>query len=546
MPDPDAARGVARPLISERYDLGDRIGKGGMGEILLARDKSMGRDVAIKRMLHANPSERALGRFLREARIQARLDHPAIVPVHELGIDAEGRPYFVMKRLTGSTLRVCLGRPRSALLRAFVDVCFAVEYAHARGVVHRDLKPENIVLGDFGEVYVLDWGVAKIVGGEDLGSDETTTEDGLATRAGTVIGTPEYMAPEQARGEVDVDARVDVYALGKILAEILEGDPDVPIELVALSEAALVEDRSERRVTARDLATRVQAFLDGDRDIAHRRELAAAHVEQAKTALAHSEVPEARGVAMREAGMALALDPMSHDAAAVITTLLLEPPAVVPAEIEQEILTQQFALLKHNAIASTIVMLVVAGLTTLIACVTEMPLGEMIAVDGFALTLAALAAFGRTAQRRYAVVGPLIELSLVGIVVVFAHAYPPFVIAPAVAALMAMTNPFTMQYEKRWYSLIVTGLLILAVVVPYGAEAAGWLSSTFSFTPDGVHLHTPALRGPQSWQLVIALGYVVCSISFGGYIGYVTQQSERAARRQLHIQSWHLRQLMPR
>src|SRR5687767_7155598 len=172
VPDPEAARGITGPLELERYDVIARIGKGGMGEVFAATDRAIGREVAIKRMLDPTASARSLARFLREARIQARLDHPAIVPVHELGTDAEGRPYFVMKRLRGLTLREVLSKdpPLQALLRAFVDVCFAIEYAHTRSVIHRDLKPENIALGDFGEVYVLDWGVAKIVGDEDIPS----------------------------------------------------------------------------------------------------------------------------------------------------------------------------------------------------------------------------------------------------------------------------------------------------------------------------------------------------------------------------------------
>ena len=170
--DSPAAR-TSRPslprVIGARFHLGERIGAGGMGEVVAARDEQIGRDVAIKRMRAEAPSDRQVARFLREARVQGQLEHPAIAPVHELGRDVDGRPYFAMKKLAGVTLADVLDNaderfPRQRLLRAFADVCLAVEFAHTRGVVHRDLKPDNIMLGDFGEVYVLDWGVAKLLG----------------------------------------------------------------------------------------------------------------------------------------------------------------------------------------------------------------------------------------------------------------------------------------------------------------------------------------------------------------------------------------------
>ncbi|MBL9015334.1 MAG: serine/threonine protein kinase, partial [Myxococcales bacterium] len=149
------------------YRLGNLLGRGGMGDIVLGHDSLIGRDVAIKQMRSEQPTTDQVSRFLREARIQARLEHPSIVPVHALGTDEAGLPYFTMKRLTGTTLAEILAKqdppPRPRLLRILVDVCSAVELAHARGVVHRDLKPSNIMVGDFGEVYVLDWGLARIV-----------------------------------------------------------------------------------------------------------------------------------------------------------------------------------------------------------------------------------------------------------------------------------------------------------------------------------------------------------------------------------------------
>ncbi|HEY6175991.1 MAG TPA: serine/threonine-protein kinase, partial [Kofleriaceae bacterium] len=230
--DADAAAGAAThddsggPIELAGYEVGELLGRGGMGEVLLGFDEEIGREVAIKRMRRLDPGAEAETRFLREAKIQARLQHPAIVPVHELGRDADGRPYFTMKRLAGMTLYQLLGEPLQRLLRAFADVCLAIEFAHEHGVIHRDIKPTNIMLGDFGEVYVLDWGVARVV--DEDGSGHPSVRDIVnvegETQVGAVMGTPGYMAPEQALGYGMAPA-LDVYALGCVLFEILTGEP---------------------------------------------------------------------------------------------------------------------------------------------------------------------------------------------------------------------------------------------------------------------------------------------------------------------------------
>src|SRR5262245_7683072 len=165
-----------KTVLGGRYRLGPCIASGGMGEVFAAHDLQFGRDVAIKRIRTGRPSSTMIERFLREAMVQGRLEHPAIVPVHEIGSDADGLPYLVMKKITGKPLRRVLedGAPLQRVLRAFADVCLAVEFAHVRGVVHRDLKPDNIMLGEYGEVYVLDWGVAKILGEDDRFADLDT------------------------------------------------------------------------------------------------------------------------------------------------------------------------------------------------------------------------------------------------------------------------------------------------------------------------------------------------------------------------------------
>src|SRR6185503_1514109 len=212
------------------------------------RDARIGRRVALKQLRSGGGTTSGSGdraRFVREARIQAQLEHPAMVPVYEMGKTPDGGEYFTMKRVRGRTLADVLaelkeGAPETAartsqrrLLTAFSSVCLAVQYAHERGVLHRDLKPANLMLGDFGEVYVLDWGVAKLFGEADGGEAiEDTGGEGVQTVAGSIFGTPGYSAPEQVSGR-PTDPRSDVYALGAILFEILALEPLVPRAVVS-------------------------------------------------------------------------------------------------------------------------------------------------------------------------------------------------------------------------------------------------------------------------------------------------------------------------
>jgi eukaryotic-like serine/threonine-protein kinase len=219
------------------YDRLECIGQGGMGTVYRARDVRLGRHVAVKLLqddLRDNPA--AVRRFIEEARITGRLQHPGIPPVHEVGGLADGRPFLAMKLIRGQTLAKLLaaGRTeRGALVGMFEQICQAVAYAHAHKVIHRDLKPENVMVGAFGEVQVMDWGLAKVRSAAreaspvaTLGDPRAEGGDGSETRAGSVMGTPAYMAPEQAIGAIDqVDERSDVFGLGAILCMILTGKP---------------------------------------------------------------------------------------------------------------------------------------------------------------------------------------------------------------------------------------------------------------------------------------------------------------------------------
>ncbi len=220
------------------YRVRGEIAHGGMGRVFSAHDINLDREVAIKVMLSGSPGVAAL-RFVREAKITAKLPHPGIPPVHVLGTLADGSPFLAMKLIAGRTLASELeNADRGRLLQVFEQVCQAVGFAHSRGIVHRDLKPANIMVGSFGEVQVMDWGLAKELPTADRGQprDADTLDGGTPSQAsdlpaentvaGSVLGTPAYMAPEQARGEIEhIGPPSDVFALGGILAVILTGAP---------------------------------------------------------------------------------------------------------------------------------------------------------------------------------------------------------------------------------------------------------------------------------------------------------------------------------
>jgi serine/threonine protein kinase len=286
---PDAAlsrlvRAIRAPDLSgTRYVLGREVGRGGMGSVWEAEDPELGRVVALKVLDLPDAAGDLAARLRREARVLARLEHPGVVPVHDVGALPDGRPWYAMKLVRGERLDEAAARLPTLpeRLRLFLRVCEPVAFAHARGVVHRDLKPSNVMVGPFGEVLVLDWGIARLL-------DEEASERrpgppaeppieprepraaGPGTAAGTVLGTPGYMAPEQARGDGGVDARADVWALGVLLRGLAGPEALRARRLAAIVAKATAERPAERYEGAPALATDVVRYLDGEPVTAYR------------------------------------------------------------------------------------------------------------------------------------------------------------------------------------------------------------------------------------------------------------------------------------
>ncbi|NOT32338.1 MAG: tetratricopeptide repeat protein [Planctomycetes bacterium] len=284
-------------VVGGRYRILAEIGRGGMGRVFRALDIDLGREVALKVVdLEPvggvdTPQRRAyIERFLTEAQLTAQLEHPSIVPLHDIGIDRTGQLYYTMKLVEGRTLEELVGAwhadlaagkafPIQELVRIVLQICDALSLAHERGVIHRDLKPSNVMIGRFGEVHVMDWGLAKLLGASEpptSNAGSPRSESQSPTGAGDVLGTPSYMAPEQACGDpLAVDHRADVHGIGGLLRHALndrafEHKPLPPYELRAICRKALSQTKEARYPTVRALADDIRAFQEGTPGVAWR------------------------------------------------------------------------------------------------------------------------------------------------------------------------------------------------------------------------------------------------------------------------------------
>jgi eukaryotic-like serine/threonine-protein kinase len=280
-------------LEGTRYRLLERIARGGMGVVYAAEDQMLARRVALKVLDVSIPDSDFAHRLNREARVLARLEHPGIVPVHDVGTLADGRVFYTMKFVEGQRLDNHIESVPSLpdRLRLFLRICDAVAFAHARGVLHRDLKPANVMVGAFGEVLVMDWGLAKILRGSgpaeapadpdatifqtpNANSGETeSTQATAVTGHGTILGTPGYMSPEQARGHItQLDQRSDIFSLGALLRFLAaapspqqagRSTPRTDKSLDAICAKATANHPDDRYFSVSDLSADVSRYLDG-------------------------------------------------------------------------------------------------------------------------------------------------------------------------------------------------------------------------------------------------------------------------------------------
>ena len=564
-----------------RYELEALLGSGGMGEVYLCKDPVIGRHVAMKQIregVDLDPDARR--RFLREARVQGQLEHPAIVPVYELSKTEEGRTFFTMKRVKGESLHEVLqrlrrgdgkeGYSRRRLLNAFAQVCLAVEFAHERGVLHRDLKPANIMLGDFGEVYVLDWGLAKIEDAPELDDLTIPSSAENNTQAGAVLGTPGYASPEQLRSEASRAS--DVYALGAVLFEILtlerlhvadsgaalvaatiDGadariahrfpDLDVPPELEVLCIRATAHDPDERIPSARVLHDALTAFLDGDRDLALRRAAAAEHGTQAKALGARALAGDgaARAQALRAVGRALGLDPRNRDAITTMVALLEQPPEQLPPEAAAEIDERQQ---DHMRLAAR------DGALGYVSWVLYVPLLVVMGVrDAFSLTIstvlmtvAAGVSWWAARRDRYLRSYSLLVM-ITGTLALssMTRLFGPYMLLPTI--LMGQAVAFSLSPHRR-ERLVAATMSAVGVLGPVVMEWVGWMPRQTVFTQDAITV-LPGITGldPMLSPLVLAVASLALIVTPVILIGRA-REAWNAAERTNAIRAWHLRQLV--
>ncbi len=602
-----------------RYQPRELLGKGGMGEVWLAVDRRIGREIALKIATSRPDDGAALARFLREAKVQALLEHPGVVPVHDLGVRADGEAYFIMQRIRGETLAAVLaaraaGDPDALrqytvhkLLVALVSVCHAVEAAHAHGLVHRDLKPANIMLGDRGEVYVLDWGLAKsVVGGPGDGEPDpaiaaaadsidtavptpaTVTAPlprhsaraaavsgaghGQLTHAGQFLGTPGYMAPEQARAE-PIDQRIDVYALGAILFEILagtqliprgptveviaatiagpdaratlRGHPGLPPELEELCARAAAPGLDERLPTVATLRLGVEAYLDGDRDLERRRALAEQAVAAATPDVARALAGDARARAQALAalGRALALAPEHAAAQAALVELMVSVPATLPSEVERAVAAAEDTTYLQLAGAGTWIFLAWLPLALIVVWMgikhVAPLLGWVACTVGSALAMIVARARARPGPAMF-----LGGLLLSNSAILFASRVSgTLVLTPTLFTMNAVGFAIAARRAWLWWTIAICAAFLMA---PAALEATGVLAPTTVLTGGVLHVSSSVVEFREPATSIAAIGASLAFLIMVTVAAAALRRRHLDQTRRVELALWQLRQLVPR
>jgi len=563
-------------LREDRYERSRVLGIGGMGEVALVRDRRIGRDIALKTVREEMVSPAARRAFVIEARMQAQLEHPSIIPVYDMGVDEAGREYFTMRAIVGTTLSKVLTRLRAGdpdvvreftmlrLLDMFRRLCLVVEYAHEKGVIHRDLKPANVMLGEYGEIYVLDWGLAQKHGDSSDATDPSSP----------VLGTPGYIAPEQTFLGTQVDRRADVYSLGAILFEVLSlrrlhagrdsdevlastrrrqsrptaqqlaPDREIPPELDAACAraTAFAPDRRHDSVTA--LREDIDKFLEGHRNQSMRRDLATRHAtaarDEALLALGPTRDAEMhRKRALQDVARALALDPDNAIARAALIQLIAEPPQVLPAEVGEEIdrgveNEGKFAF-RLGAIAYL--------LFAVIATVTL--LQGLRSWIGLALVVTSVGAAGLWCLRIARTFRPTEGLFVFGLssaaIMLATGFYGPLVMVPVLAA--ANVIAFNLAIVRR-YRPHVFAIGCLVFLLPAIGEWIG-IVDPFYIVEHGRIVIQPWFIEFDETMVRIALVLVnISAIVVPTVVVWKLADIKDDLRRKYVLQSWQLRQLV--
>ncbi len=580
----------ATPDFEDRYPLLGTLGRGGMGVVTLRQDRVIGRQVAVK-TAHTDAvlpgSAGATWRFIREARVQAQLEHPAVVPVYDLGRDPSGAIYFSMQRVRGQTLAEAIAGDvdevsgmrlsRRRLIAILHQVALALDYAHHRGVVHRDLKPGNIMLGAYGEVFILDWGLARVTNSREpeprapSGVEPGSVDAGAGqTRGGETLGTPGYMAPEQIQDPGAVDHRADLYALGAILYEVLTGQPlhgasqlptllyrtmtcdgaEIPTEAdVAPELAALIRDLTrldpdDRPQDARAVADTLEAYLDGDRDARLRAAAAQRHLAQARAALASAgddpqDEIDARRRALSEVGRALALVPDLEPARHLLVSLLTRPPRTLPPEAREAQDRGAQASLRmgaRTAVAGYLSMALFAPITLWMGIRSWTAFALL--ASAMILCTAYTAFLLRHPPKDLQL--PLPHLALTTATVALSSVmFGPLVLVPMLAVSNSVSYLSTMRHRQVW--VIVAG--VAALLVPATLQMVGILPQNTVVTGGVITLLPWMMAFPpiptMAFLIATQTGIVIAT---GVFVLRLVRRATVAERAVL-LQAWQLEQL---